>query len=32
MDEYFQSQDGTYYEYLMMYQLDILSLNKLIEK
>ncbi len=32
MDEYLQNQDGTYYEYLMMYQLDIISLNKLIEK
>lgn len=32
MDEYLQNQDGVYYEYLMMHQLDIYSLTQLIEK
>ena len=32
MDQYLNNEDGTYYEYLMMYQLDIYSLIQLIEK
>ena len=32
MNSYLQSQDGTYYEYLMMHQLDINSLKQIIEK